>query len=83
MFDPLSVQFTAMQQETYRNVIGQQESDCLTYSALYGEGDEPPTRKRQRLKLLLALLHRCLKAVLSVLLSAGKQKAQIRSLDRR
>lgn len=46
MFDPLSTQFSAIQRETHRDVIGQQEYDRRTYGVLFGEGVEAAPKRR-------------------------------------
>lgn len=45
MFDPLSTQFSAVQRETHKGVIGQQEYDRQTYEVLLGDGAEAPPRR--------------------------------------
>jgi hypothetical protein len=47
MSDPLSTLFSAVQRESYRDTIGEQDYDRRTYETLYGTGE--PTAQRQRL----------------------------------
>jgi len=48
MIDPLSTQFSEVQRETHRGVVGQQEYDRRTYEVLFGsEGDRPAARGRR------------------------------------
>jgi len=48
MSDPLSTLFSAVQRESYRDTIGEQEFDRRTYETLYGTG-KAPAQRRQRL----------------------------------
>ncbi len=47
MSDPLSTLFSALQRESYRDTIGEQEFDRRTYETLHGTGD--PAQRRRRL----------------------------------
>jgi len=64
MFDPMSPQFSAVQRETHKGVIGQQEYDRRTYEVLLGDGDERPAVRRHRRATLAA-------AAVSVLVMVG------------
>jgi hypothetical protein len=54
MFDPLPTQFSQVQRESHRGVIGQQEYDRRTYEALHGDGTEQPAPRRARRAALAA-----------------------------
>lgn len=54
MIDPLSTQFTEVQRETHKGVIGRQEYDRRTYEVLFGTGDERPASKGRRAALVTA-----------------------------
>jgi hypothetical protein len=45
MIDPMSTQFSAVQRETHKGVIGQQEYDRRTYEVLLGDGTETAPRR--------------------------------------
>jgi hypothetical protein len=52
MFDLLSTQFSEVQREIHRGIIGQQEYDRRTYDVLYGDGSGQATLRPRRERLV-------------------------------
>jgi hypothetical protein len=55
VLDPLSTLFSEAQRESHRGVIGKQEYDRRTYEALLGDGREPPSPRRRRVRADIVL----------------------------
>jgi hypothetical protein len=55
MFDSLSTEFSALQQETHEGVIGNPAFDRRTYAVLYGEDQTPRLDGRRRALTVVAV----------------------------